>query len=102
MWDFLNHLLAQGGTTAVLFVVSIFAHVAVIRHLLRRLNEAQAELRECNKTARAELSRLQDRRVEEAQSITRSVLEHMERIRRSTDQIRSAMDTLRDVMAGRR
>lgn len=102
-------VLREGGLVAAFFFLVLIAFAATVRVLWNVNQSLNRQLREMQEQHRKEMVALQDKRVEDAQEatadereITKEVIAHVETTKTSVDQIRSAVQTLTDVIVGRR
>ena len=102
MWEFFGDLLQSGDSVAILFTVTLAGFVTTTRVLWNENQAINRQLRDSQEQHRRELSALHEKRVTEAQEVTREVVAHVEATKTSVDHIRSAMEVLTDVMGGRR
>jgi hypothetical protein len=102
MWEFLGDLLRSGDSVAILFTVTLAGCITTTRVLWNENQAINRQLRDTQEQYRRELSVLQEKRVAEAQEVTREVVAHVESTKNSVDHIRSAMEVLTDVMGNRR
>jgi len=102
VWAFFSDLLKQEGFVALLFAVVLLSFGLTVRALWNTNQALHRELRELQEKHTKEIAHLQEKRVEMAQVVTREVMDFMTGVESAMDKIAAAVETMKDLVHGRR